>query len=231
MPKPNLSLHLVIGRENCGTRSLEAIVLQAVQGGVTVVQLREKISATTTRTNIIALAKQLKQLLKPYGVLLIINDHVDIALEIDADGVHIGQQDMDYPTARKLLGPNKIIGLSVTNLQEAKAAEEYLDIDYLGVGPIFPTKTKTDATPPMSTLGLKAIKKISAHPLIVIGGIYEDNTAAVLQAGADGIAVISAICAASNPKMAALKLSKIIKDQTKFLTDEKLPHNSIYCRL
>jgi thiamine-phosphate pyrophosphorylase len=212
MSKPNLSLHLVIGRENCNKRSLEEIVLQAVQGGVTVVQLREKITTATTKANIVALAKQLKQLLKPYNVLLIINDHVDIAREIDADGVHLGQQDMDYPSARKLLGPHKIIGLSVTNLQEAQAAKQYADIDYLGVGPVFPTKTKTDAATPISSDELtKILTLLINKSIILIGGITVENIAKILAPGVTGVAVSSDICTAPNPTKSSLLFSQTVK--------------------
>jgi thiamine-phosphate diphosphorylase len=207
-------LQLVIGRADCGTRTIEEIITQAVLGGVTMVQLREKIINTISKDNIVELGKRLKKLLNSYNIPLIINDHVDIAAEISADGVHIGQQDMHYLKAREILGADKIIGLSITNLQEAKKAEQYPDIDYLGVGPIFTTKTKKDATSPIGITGLRKIKNMSRHRIIAIGGINESNIHLVLKTGIDGVAVVSAICAAAHPKQNTMRLTKKIHENS-----------------
>lgn len=204
-------LYLVTDSKACLERPLVDIVMQAVDGGVTMVQLREKELDTRQFINI---AKHLKKILAPLNVPLIINDRVDIALVIEADGVHIGQNDMPYILVKKIIPKHLIVGLSIETLEQAKDAEE-LDVDYLGVSPVFSTPTKTNFNKaPWGLEGLKQLKKISKHKLIAIGGINKDNIACVLQAGADGIAVVSAICSAPYPRDAAKELMSIIK-QTK----------------
>jgi len=199
----NRSLHLITDRSLYGERSLEDMVQAALRGGVSVVQLREKNASTQ---ELIQLATQLKKILQPYSVPLIINDRPDVALATKADGVHIGQDDMPYPTVRKLLGQQMIIGLSINTLEQAKQAENW-DVNYLGVGPIFPTTSKDDAAEPLGIMGLKKIRQLSRHTLIAIGGINHKNITDVIQSGADGIAVVSAICAASDPQQSAQQLS------------------------
>lgn len=192
-------LHLVTDRSLIGNRSLSDVVEQAVQGGVTHVQLREK---SADEQAILEIGRQLKTLLDRYQVPLIINDHVGIAKALDAAGVHVGQEDMPYVQAREILGPQKIIGLSVTTLEEAKIANQ-LDVDYLGVGPIFSTTTKLDAAPVLGMQRLREIKLLSRHSLIAIGGITHKNCVEI-NALVDGVAVVSALCAAPQPKHAAM---------------------------
>lgn len=215
---PDYSLQLVIGTENCSTRSLTEIVEAAVKGGVTLVQLREKISSTMTRDKIIASAKLLQTLLKPYQVPLIINDHVDIALEINADGVHLGQNDMTPQAAREILGPTKIIGHSISTISEAKIAQKKLHgiADYFGVGPIFTTITKQDAAPALGSTKLKKILALlSKKPVIAIGGITTENIQEILLPDIHGIAVSSAIYKAEHPTIVCLQLAQIIKKTTR----------------
>jgi thiamine-phosphate pyrophosphorylase len=142
---------------------------------------------------------------------LIVNDRVDVALEIGADGVHIGQHDMDPERARRLLGPDAIIGLSIETIEQARAAVS-LDVDYLGVGPIFATATKTDAAPPLGVEALAQIRAISRHRVVAIGGIGLENARQAIDAGADGAAVVSAICAAEDPERAARELRRAIDE-------------------
>ncbi len=200
-------LYLIIDQESCRYHSIEDIVKKAIKGGVDAIQLREK-NATTAE--ILSIGARLKKIL--HNIPLIINDRIDIALALDADGVHLGQKDMPYNTARKLLGPDKIIGLTVANQEQATAAEQ-LDINYLGVGPIFATQTKSN---PATTLGIEKLRqicKISRHHICAIGGINPDNAAKVICTGANAIAVVSAICNAKDPEVISKKLRQIVNEQ------------------
>lgn len=202
-----LKLYLVTDRGLCPKgRSLVQTVKEAVEGGVTMVQLREKDIDTRT---FIEEALELKALLGPLGVPLIINDRVDVALASDADGVHIGQSDMPYSIARRLLGPDRIIGLSVENMNQVAQANA-LDVDYIGVSPVFATPTKTDTARPFGLEGLREAVKLSHHPTVAIGGMNALTAADVMAAGTDGIAVVSAIIAAPDPRAAAEELKNIV---------------------
>ncbi|CAL7959152.1 Thiamine-phosphate synthase [Gammaproteobacteria bacterium] len=203
----NHLLCLVTDTQLCGLRSLEDVVELAVRGGVNVVQLREK-NATTNE--FLQSGKRLKSMLDVYKVPLIINDRIDITLALDAAGLHLGQSDMSYAIARKILGYEKIIGLSVNTLVQAKQTEN-LDVDYLGVGPVFQTQTKSDAGQPWNINDLKKLREFSKHILIGIGGINAGNADKVLEIGFEGIAVISAICAAADPQKSATQLFNIVK--------------------
>ena len=205
--KEKLKLYLVTDRDLSLGRSLEEIVREAVAGGVTMVQLREKDAATG---EFVELGRRLMSLLKPLGVPLIINDRVDVALAVDADGVHIGQSDMSYTDARRLLGPDKIIGLSVENFEDLEAANK-LDVDYIGISPVYGTPTKTDTAEPFGLEGLKEAVRLSLHPTVAIGGMNVATAGEVIAAGADGVAVVSAICSAASARDAAAELATIIK--------------------
>lgn len=200
-------LYLVTDRGLSGSRPLMEVVLQAVRGGVSAVQLREKDLLTRF---FVEEALAIKTLLAPYRVPLIINDRIDVALAAGADGVHVGQDDMPYPLARKLMGPGAIIGLSVETWDDVEQAQSY-DCDYLGVSPVYTTPTKTDTKKPWGIEGLARIRAFSRHPLVAIGGLQAGNAADVLRAGADAIAVVSAICAATDPFAAARDLDGIIR--------------------
>lgn len=198
----DLSLYLVTDRPLSLGRKMEWIVEEAVKGGVTMVQLREKECSTR---EFIDLAILLKRQLAPYQVPLIINDRVDVALAADADGIHIGQSDMPYDVARRLLGREKIIGLSVENMDQVYEANHF-DVDYIGISPVFNTPTKTDTATPFGLEGISQVMAISKHPAVGIGGINAENASAIMQAGANGIAVVSAICSANSPREAAFAL-------------------------
>jgi thiamine-phosphate pyrophosphorylase len=199
-------LYLVTDRDLCGGRPLGEIVLAAVKGGASCVQLREKNLPTRS---FVEEARGIKELLAPFQVPLIINDRIDVALAVAADGVHIGQDDMPYRLARRILGKGVIIGLSVETWDDVEAAEEW-DVDYLGISPVFETPTKTDTRGSWGLEGIARIRAYSRHPLIAIGGLNATNSGAAIEAGADGIAVVSAICAAPDPLRAARELCGII---------------------
>ena len=205
--KDYLKLYLVTDRELSLGRSLEEVVTEAVKGGVTVVQLREKDASTG---EFIELARRLMKLLKPLDIPLIINDRVDVALAVDADGVHIGQSDMSYEDARRLLGPDKIIGLSVENFKDIEAANA-LDVDYIGISPVYGTPTKTDTAEPFGLEGLRKAVQMSVHPTVAIGGMNASTIGEVMAAGTDGVAVVSAICSAENIRKATSDLRAIVE--------------------
>jgi thiamine-phosphate pyrophosphorylase len=172
---------------------------------ITSVQLRIKNKPTEEITLI---AKNLMKILKPKNIPLIINDYVEIVKIVDAAGVHIGQNDMSYHQAREYLGNNKIIGLSIENQEQARACCE-LDVDYYGVGPVFATQTKLDASPPIGIENLRKIVNIFSNiskPVVAIGGIHENNIHQILQTGVAGVAVASAILSAECPGVAVSKL-------------------------
>ncbi len=195
-------MYLVTDSELAGDRPLEWIVSEAAVGGVTIVQLREKQMATG---EFIALARRLKLALAPYSIPLIINDRVDVALAADADGVHIGQSDMSYEDARAILGYDKIIGLSVESLEETRAANA-LDVDYIGISPLHATPTKCDTAAPFGVEGCRAAALLSCHPSVAIGGINLSNVAETMSCSVDGVAVVSAIICAEDPRRAAAEL-------------------------
>lgn len=199
-------LYLVTDRGLAGDRPLEEVVLAAVEGGAGVVQLREKELATRA---FVESARRLKALLEPRGIPLIVNDRGDVALAAGADGVHLGQEDMAYPDARALLGPDAIIGLSVETPEDVREAEGF-DVDYLGVSPIFPTPTKTDTEGAWGLDGLAEVRRMSRHRLVAIGGLNATNAADAIRAGADAVAVVSAICAAADPRRAAEELAAVV---------------------
>lgn len=204
MNREQLRLYLVTDRDVCQGRDLLEIISQAIEGGVTMVQLREKNCDTR---QFIDIATKIKELLKPKHIPLIINDRVDVALAVDADGVHIGQSDMPYDMARKLLGADKIIGLSVENMEDVVEANK-LNVDYIGVSPVFATPTKTDTAQPFGLEGLRKAVGLSIHPTVAIGGINKKTVKDVMTCGVDGVAVVSAIIGADNPKEATKKLIK-----------------------
>ncbi len=203
----DLSLYLVTDSDLAGSRSLEDIVCEAVAGGVTIVQLREKELPTG---EFIARARRLKAALAPYGVPLIINDRIDVALASDADGVHIGQSDMSYEDARAILGYDKIIGLSVESIDEAIEANK-LDVDYIGISPLHSTPTKTDTAQPFGVEGCSRVVDLSVHPTVAIGGINLGNVSETMQCGVDGVAVVSAIICAEDPKAASSTLRQAVE--------------------
>jgi len=204
-------VYLVTDRNLCGARGVTQVVTQAARAGAGCIQLREK-TASTRR--FIETAARIRAGLSPYRIPLIINDRVDVALAAGADGVHVGQSDMPPETARRLLGPDAIIGLSVETWEDVEAAQQ-LDINYIGISPVYATPTKTDTKAPWGLDGVARIKTFSRHPLVAIGGLDGANAADVVKAGADCIAVVSAICAAPDPFAATAQLKATVETALK----------------
>lgn len=201
----NLSLYLVTNNSENEEKFLN-IIEESLKGGVTIVQLREKSAETLDFYN---LALRVKEITQKYNVPLIINDRIDIALAIDADGVHVGQNDMPAKIARSIIGKNKILGVSAATITEAKKAQMD-NADYIGVGAIYPTNTKNDATS-VSKKELKEIVKSVDLPVVAIGGITQENIHELNECKVDGISVVSAIMSAKNPKIASENLLKEFK--------------------
>lgn len=183
-----LLLYAVTDRHWLGEETLYDQVKKALDGGATFVQLREK---NLDREDFLAEAKEIQKLCKEYGVPFVVNDEVSIAKDIDADGVHVGQSDMEAMDVRKILGPDKILGVSAQTVEQAIIAEKH-GADYLGVGAVFTTGSKDDADD-VSHETLKAICEAVSIPVIAIGGITKDNVAELAGSGICGVAVISAI--------------------------------------
>jgi thiamine-phosphate pyrophosphorylase len=210
MDKQNIdySLYLVTDRGLARGRSTLEIVKAAVSGGVTCIQLREKDCSTL---EFIEQAVAIKNFLETRQIPLIINDRLDVALAVGADGIHLGQTDMPLGIAKKIAGPSMLIGISAESVQDAIEAENS-GADYLGVSPIYATPTKTDTAPPLELQGLREIRSRVKIPLVGIGGLNKSNAAEVIQNGGDGVAVVSAIVAADDPELAARTLKQIIDE-------------------
>jgi len=206
MNKINWKLCLIADTEFASGRDILAIIEEVVEEGVKIIQLRAK---NLTSKDFLDLALIISETLKPKDIPLIINDRVDITLSCRAAGVHLGQQDLPIRYARKILGENKLIGISVNTVEEAMDAEAS-GADYLGVGPVFQTSTKKDISPLLGVEGLKAIKDQVKIPILAIGGINAENAGDVMDSGADGIAVISAILSEKDIRKATRKLSEAI---------------------
>lgn len=200
-------LYLVTDRNWYGGKPIPELVRAAVRGGVTVVQLREK--ELSSREFLIE-ALEVKRILDGTGVPLIINDRIDIALAADADGVHLGNNDIPIEYAKKILPAGKIIGLSAESVEDAVRADKK-GADYIGVSPVYTTPTKPELETGLGIEGLKKIRKVTRLPLVAIGGLNKNNSAEVIKNGADGIAVVSAVCAAENPEKASAELLKIVE--------------------
>ena len=208
LPNIDYSLYLVTDRGLARGRSTLEIVTAAVNGGATVVQLREKECSTL---EFIEQALSIKAFLITRKIPLIINDRVDVAQAVEADGVHLGQTDMPLETAKGIVGDTMIIGISAECLADAIAAEKG-GADYLGVSPIYVTPTKTDTAPALGLEGLREIRRAVRLPLVGIGGLNSENAAEVIHNGADGVAVVSAIVAADDPETAARELKQVISE-------------------
>ncbi len=203
----DLSLYLVLDPDLCGgPAGMVRTAGIAAENGATVVQLR---APDWKKRQWLETAFELKAVLAPFSVPLIINDHVDIALAVDADGVHVGQDDLAVAETRRLIGPNKILGLSVSNA--AELADVPADVDYLGVGPVYPTGTKLDAAAATGVAEFGQLVDAAELPVVAIGGINSGNLAPLFAAGAQGVAVVSAICGQSDPARATALLSRMIR--------------------
>lgn len=205
MPSPSVyRLCLVTDRMMLGARALVDVVGAAVHGGVTMVQLREKLGSGRA---FLEHAQALKALLAGTGVPLIINDRADIALAVDADGVHVGQADLPVEVVRAMIGPGKLIGLSITDAAQMAGADADA-ADYLGVGPVHPQTTKGDASPPLGLGGFATLRRMTRKPVLAIGGVKATDAPMLMEEGAAGLAVVSAIMGAPDPEAAARELSE-----------------------
>lgn len=207
LDKESLLLYAITDRTWLGEETLYSQVKKALEGGATIIQLREK---DLDYDSFLKEAKEIKELCHEYGVKFIVNDNIDIAIECDADGVHVGQDDMDVTEVRKLIGEDKIIGLSAQTVEQAKLAQEQ-GADYLGVGAVFSTSTKKDAKN-ITFSELKDICNSVDIPVVAIGGITKDNAIELKGTGIDGISVISAIFAQKDIKGASEELKKIAQE-------------------
>lgn len=204
--KLDLSLYLVLDANLCKTpEGMVEVTKQAVAGGVTVVQLR---APEWKKKKLLKAAFLLSDLLKNTSIPFIVDDHIDIALISGADGVHVGQSDIPAKYAREILGPDAIVGLSIGSLNDLNTIGA--ETDYIGIGPVFATRTKTDAGDALGLALLQEIARKASVPNVAIGGINIDNAADCMRHGADGVAVVSAICAASDVRTAAEKLKKAV---------------------
>jgi len=203
----DLSLYVIIDRRMIKGKSSIRVTREAITGGATAIQLREK---EMESRDLCHLASSLKKVAKKKKALFIVNDRIDIAQAADADGVHLGQEDLPIKIARKLLGRNKIIGVTVRNLSQALRAQKE-GADYVSLGPIFSTRTKKNLPPPRGLKVIAQIKEKIKIPLIAIGGINRDNVAKVMRAGADGVAVASAVVGAKNVRKSTQELLKQIR--------------------
>jgi len=203
----DLSLYLVLDPDLCHPLGMVETARLAVAGGVTMVQLRDK---DASRRQMIEIGRALKTALAGSGVPLIVNDDVEAAIAIGADGLHVGQDDMDAQTARRLIGPDMILGLSVETEALAAAVDPAV-VDYIGAGPVFATATKPGHKPPVGMEGLARLIAATSLPAVAIGGLKTGHVEAVLRAGARGLAVVSAICGQPDPQTAAFELSEAIR--------------------
>ncbi|MFM5882104.1 thiamine-phosphate diphosphorylase [Methanobrevibacter gottschalkii] len=203
MKNIDLSLYLVTDKSEDIEKFLKTIE-ESIKGGVSIVQIREKTAETLDFYN---LALKVKKITTKYNVPLIINDRIDVALAIDADGVHVGQSDMPCDVTRKLIGKDKILGVSASTISEAKKAQED-GADYIGTGAVFPTATKDDA-PSITKQDLKKIVDAIDIPVVAIGGINHENASELIETGISGLSVVSAIMNAENPKKASEELLNV----------------------
>ncbi len=207
LTKDQLLLYAVTDRHWLNGRTLHSVVKESLDGGVTFVQLREK---QLDEAHFMEEAKDLQVLCKENNVPFIINDNVDIALKVDADGVHVGQSDMEAGKVREKLGPDKIIGVSCKNVDQALLAKKH-GADYLGVGAMYPTGTKKDATA-VTPEALSAVCQAVDIPVVAIGGINKDRIEPLKGTGVDGVAVVSAIFAAEDIEKATRELKEAVRE-------------------
>ncbi|SCB44262.1 thiamine phosphate synthase [Rhizobium lusitanum] len=204
----DLSLYLVLDPILCADFGMVETARAAVAGGATIVQLRDKHASTAA---MIDTGLSLKRALAGSNARLIVNDDVEAAIAIGADGLHIGQEDLDAETARRMIGPEMILGLSVETEALASAVDAEI-VDYVGVGPVFATPTKPDHKQPIGFDGLARIVRLCPVPVVAIGGLKAEHTADVLSAGADGLAVVSAICGKADPTAATALIAEAVKE-------------------
>jgi len=214
-PGAPAGLYLIADRQACGDRSLADVVRAATASGVRWVQYREK---SLTRRDRYQEALRLRLLTREVGAVLIVNDELDLAVAVDADGLHLGQEDLPLPVARRWLGAGRVIGVSTHTMEEARRASEE-GADYIAVGPIFATRTKA-IRPPIGCDAIRRVRAVTGIPLVAIGGITPDNIGETIRAGAAGAAVISALCGATDVSAAVAAFHRSIA-RTRSTVDEK----------
>ena len=210
MLKEKLQLCLVTHLPDTSLKAYQQFILNAISGGVTLIQFREK---KAPLTDIYAVAMALKAILTPFNIPLIINDHVEIAKAVDAAGVHLGQTDLDPQKARDILGPDKWIGLSVETFVDLAVANQLTCIDYIGASAVFPSRTKPDCKTIWGLEGLKRITGQSIHPVVAIGGINRQNIQQTMACGVYGVAVVGAIHNQLNARLAAIDLINAMQEK------------------
>jgi len=205
-PKRPTGLYVILDPSVRQDRPLLAVMKAALEGGARIFQYRNKAGSMQDAYSD---ALVLRNAAADLGVLFLVNDRCDLALAVDADGVHLGQDDLSYVDARKLLGPDKLIGLSTHNADQVKQAEK-LKPDYIGFGPIFKPSSKQDHDPVVGLDGLRQIRPLTNLPVFAIGGIQADQVPAIMQAGANGVAVISAVLKAEDVRTEVEKLTSLL---------------------
>lgn len=205
-----LRVYLIMGSNNC-LRDPEQVLADAIAGGITMFQYREKGAGALTGDERFALASSLREMCRMGGVPFIVNDDIDLALALDADGVHVGQEDEIATEVRRRIGEDRILGVSAYDMAEAESAVRF-GADYLGVGPLYSTQTKEDAK---SASGLAVLREMREQgivvPIVGIGGIHAGNAGEVVRAGADGVSVITAITHADNERSASEALYSVVE--------------------
>lgn len=204
MAKPlvDYSIYLVLDPDLTASFGMVQTAVEAAKAGATLVQLR---APDWKKRQYFECALQLKKALEPFNTKLIINDHVDVALAMDADGVHVGQKDLPVEKVRELVGPDKIVGLSINTMNEMRVVDPSV-VDYVGIGPIFATTTKKDAAAPVGLDGFEKLSEASPVPCVAIGSVKAQHIPALVKAKAQGIAVVSAICGQPSPYEATREL-------------------------
>lgn len=210
--RSSLAVYFILGSQNLNEQDPLFVLEQALQGGVTCFQFREKGSGAKTGEAKFQLAEQMQKLCQRYQVPFFVNDDLELAIQLNADGIHVGQDDLSIESIREIAPDGMKIGLSTTSVDEAVEASK-LAVDYIGIGPIFKTTTKSDAKQPIGVEGIsKIIAAVPDLPCVAIGGIKRSDIAAIRRAGADGVAVIAEIASAEQPKLATESLVKLSCD-------------------
>ena len=204
----DLTLYVVLDTGTTPPDRIPDLALAVVHGGATILQIRDK---TSSARQLVDLARTVKARVRPLGVPVVLNDRVDIAAAAGVDGAHVGQDDLPPDAARSILGPDAIIGLSVTCAEEVTTVDPAV-VDHVGLGPIFATSTKPDAAPSLGANGFRSVREMLNLPVVAIGGIGIRNVEDAIAAGADGIAVVTAVAHADDPQSAARHLLSLIQD-------------------
>lgn len=202
-------LYVVTGDAFLKGRTLESVIRAAIKGGADCIQLREK---DYTGRQLLEAGLLLRRITAEAGVRLIVNDRIDVARAVDADGVHLGQSDLPLQAAREMLAPGKIVGISTHNVQEAVEAER-MGADYIGLGPMKPTTTKLDTEPVVGPAGVHEVRRHVRLPIVAIGGIKAEDVAEIIRSGANSVAVVSAVIAADDVEAAAKRIRSIVDQE------------------